>query len=212
MTIHRYSFINKYLIVVTILFFFSGCDIIDEMFGRGVETTSGKQAEIDRIEVDVFIDNAQYNTTDGVVYGGEFIGDFTSIAGTNNFSNNIYNTTFDNPPVLGQTIRGDMKVTFLDNPRSVNVHINQTKTWANFTGNHGQLFQIDISGVPYNKSYADEFTELEVDEYYESGSSINRIIAGFRETWSVDNVVKIDDLTSYSCGARSYIKFKVHYK
>lgn len=212
MTIQRYSYTRKYLFIFSVLFLLSGCDIIDEMFGRGVDTTIGKQAEIARIEVDVFIDNAQYSTSDGDVNGGEFNGDFTSIAGTSSFSDSVYSTTFDNPPVLGQTIRGDMSITFLDDPRSVNVHIYQTKTWDNLTGNHGQLFQIDISGVHYDKSYTDDFTELEVDEYYESGSSINRVIVDFRETWSVDNVVKIDDLTSYSCDARSYIKVKVHYK
>ena len=208
----RYSYIRKYLFIFSILFLLSGCDIIDEMFDRGVDTTNGKQSEIARVEVDVFIDNVQYSTTDGVVYGGEFIGDFTSIAGTSSFSDDVYSTTFDNPPVLGQTIRGNMSITFSDDPRSVNVHVYQTKTWDNITGSHAQFFEINGNGVPFNKSYTDDFTDLKVDEFYESGSSVDRIIVKFRETWRVDFVVKIDDLTSYNCGARAFIKVKIHYK
>ncbi len=212
MIIQKHSYISKYLFIFSILFLLSGCDIVDEVFGRGVNSTGGDQAEIDRVEVDVFLDNVQYSTSDGNVNNGEFIGDFTSIAGTSSFSDSIYSTIFDNPPVLGQTIRGDMSITFLDDPRSVNVHVYQTRVWDNITGSHGQLFEIDGNGIPFNKSYTDDFTELGVDEYYESGSSVNRIIVDFVETQRIDNVIKRTDLTSYNCGARSFIKVKVHYK
>ncbi len=212
MIIQKHSYISKYLFIFSILFLLSGCDIVDEVFRRGVNSTGGDQAEIDRVEVDVFLDNVQYSTSDGNVNNGEFIGDFTSIAGTSSFSDSIYSTIFDNPPVLGQTIRGDMSITFLDDPRSVNVHVYQTRVWDNITGSHGQLFEIDGNGIPFNKSYTDDFTELGVDEYYESGSSVNRIIVDFVETQRIDNVIKRTDLTSYSCGARSFIKVKVHYK
>ena len=180
-----------------------------------IVTMKVKNTKIARVEVDVFIDNANYNTSDGVVTGGEFNGDFTSIAGTSSLENGAYSTKFDNPPVLGQTIRGNMKVTFwlnISGLSRVNFEVNQTKTWDNFTGNHKQWFQINITSVPYNKSYTDDYTGLKVDEYYESGSSVNRIVANFKETWTVGNVVKIDELTTFNCGNRAFIKVKVHYK
>lgn len=209
MTIQIYSYIHKYLFIFSIIFLLSGCDIVDEMFGRGVNTTGGDQAEIARVEVDIFIDDAQYSTTDGDVTDGEFIGDFTSIAGTSSFSDDVYSTTFDNPPVLGQTIRGSMSITFLDDPRRLNVHVYQLKTWnSSISGDVGQEFEVDYNGILFNKSYTDDFTELEVDEYYESGSSVSKISASFVEDNDLGSIV----LKSYSCGSRAYVKVKVHYK
>ena len=112
--------LNKTLFIpifIVILLFISSCDIIDSIFGgSGEEIIENDTKNIERIEVEYLIDNAKsvityYNpppNTPAVdnITGIEFGADITSIAGTSTYKDNMYSTLFNNPAVLGQTIRG----------------------------------------------------------------------------------------------------------
>ena len=218
MTIQRYSYISKYLFISSLIFLFFGCDIIDSIIGDDSIESDYNETQISRVEVDYYIDNANYKLTN-IVYGGaipqfvytngaEHNGDFIT-DGSGVFDDDKFGSNWDGLAVLGQTISGDMVIEFLDNPRSVNVHINQSKSWNSLiVGDVLQHYLTDYAGIPFNKSYTDDYYEDTVDEYYESGSAVSKIVATFVET----NDQYIDQLTSYSCGAHSYIKVKVHYK
>ncbi|NHZ86495.1 MAG: hypothetical protein GWP19_11545 [Planctomycetia bacterium] len=167
-----------------------------------------KTNSISMVEVEFNIDHAHKytnynNTTDD--YDTEFSDYFTSGAGTSNLSNNIYSTVFNNPPVLGKTIRGNMKTTFYPNTNTVNVYIDQYRYWNSwYYGDVEQHFVFSAT-IPFNKSYIDDFYEDSTDEYYISGENACGLVS-FRE----DNDLGSEWIGGTQCGGGAYIKVKVH--
>ena len=205
---------KQFIIIIIVLtsLVISSCDIIDQMFERGSESVNDYK-NISKIEVEYFIDNATY--TDGVG-GAENGGEFTSIAGTSTLDNNIYHTIFNNPPVLGKRIRGEMKIAFNGEGgnRTVNVIIDQDIDW-NWDESEqdywsGQLFEIKRNDIPFNKSYVDDFDEKDVDEYYLGGSALTGINIRYNHhgIWGSDAYHWLID---FSCGERAFIKVKVYF-
>lgn len=213
--------LNKTLIIpiFTVIFvFISSCDIIDSVLGGGSTEPDNTKA-IDRIEIEYLIDNAKsiityYNpppNTPAVdnITGIEFGADITSIAGTSTYKDNMYNTQFNNPAVLGQTIRGSMSIHFSEVLHEVNINISQSRShYSSIFGDVLQSYFIECDGIPYNKTYIDSFTDLKVDEFYISGSSVNSATANFTE----DNLLYFDETEPTVCGNRAFIKVKVHFK
>ncbi len=211
-------FIKVFFLICISFVILTSCDIIDKITGSGTDKENDIElGNIIKIEVKYFIDNASYRYEyyDGVtpiehVTGHELTTEFTTIAGTSDFAHSTYETLFDNPPVLGKTIGGYMEVEFVSgDPQRVNIVINQSRQWNSFLfGNVEQSFTVNITGIPFTKSYTDEIYENEIDEFSLSGNSVSNMVATFKE----DNDVYKSELTSFSCGSRAYIKVKVHYK
>ena len=143
MTIQIYSCIRKYLIVFTLLFLFSGCDIIDEIIGGGTDNSNDQQNNngktILRVEIHYFIDDCTiiwtYPNRSPITAAHTSHGvSFTSVAGTSTFQNNIYETTFSGTS-LGIAYTGTMEIMFFDsgNYPSVSVDIDQTRKWGGTT-------------------------------------------------------------------------------
>lgn len=107
------SYFHKCLFIFSILLLLSGCDIIDEIFGSGDDDNinGNESGSIEKIEVGIYIDNANYkytyedpdthDTHDEYVNGGEFSVDFITVAGISGFADDTYITEFDNPSFLG---------------------------------------------------------------------------------------------------------------
>lgn len=213
--------ITTILLCISILFI-SGCDLVDTFISDltgNYDDDKSNTKNIERIEIDYFIDNSTsvitcHNpppNTPAVetLTGTDFGGDITSIAGpsTYNESQNYYYTEF-NSQNLGQEISGYMYVYFIDNDQNVNIELRQVRAYvSSIFGNVIQTFKIKCDGIPYSSSYTDSFTELEVDEYYTSGSYVNNAEASFSE----DNDQYFKKNTTITCTNRAYIKVKVHY-
>jgi hypothetical protein len=220
MTIQRFSYLRKYLFIFSLLFLLSGCDIINAALGGG-STSPNATKTIERIEIEFLIDNAKseityYNPPPNTpqvdnLTGTEFGADITSISGTSAYMDeeNLHITEFDNPEVLGQLIRGSMVVYFFEDPRTVNIQILQIRSYdSSIFGHVNQTYSLKYDGIPFSQSYTDSFTDLEVDEFYISGNSVNSATAYFTE----DNAIYYDVTDTTVCSSRAFIKVKVHYK
>ena len=214
MTVQKYSTIRKCLFFISIIILLSGCDIIDEVMGRGTETENGNLS-ISEVEVEYFIDNVTYD--DGGT--GEHQSEFTSNAGTSTFENNVYHTIFNNPSVLGKKITGEMTITFSeeDGNKKVNIIIDQEREW-NWDDTDqdyisGQYYEVICNNISYNKSYVDEFDENNVEEYYLGGNALSDIDIKTYDYWGIWGVSGSGySLTNFTCGNRAYIKVKVHFE
>jgi len=171
---------------------------------------------IDRIEVDYFFDNVTYvftyydTTPQEVVPLSEHAVEITTIAGESGFAYQRYVTEFGST-VLGKSIGGNMYVEFINSPKTVDVNIIQSRSFDSFLfGRVTQVFGFVYNGIPYNQSYTDDFTELEVDEYY---LEKKQVCANLVEcTFSEDNAIFHQAATAMACGDRAYVKVKVHFK
>jgi len=85
------------------------------------------ERSIEKIDVFYTVDNAivEWTWEDGTVSYKNIHGySFYSDAGTSILSNNVYNTTWDNDDLHGDILNGNMNITFLNDPRRVDVHVN----------------------------------------------------------------------------------------
>ena len=219
----KYSSFGKYLFIFSILFLLSGCDIVNSALGGGPTRPNDTKA-IERIEIKFVIDNATSvisyhnnpNPSDNTPRVDNFTGvnygaNITSIAGTSSYKDDskAFFTDFNNPEVLGQTIVGHSYVYFHENPRRVNIDISQGRSHDSFAfGRVHQQYVLKYDGIPYSKSYIDDFTDLEVDEYYISSPSVSSNTTYFTEL----NDLYYDETLPTVCGNSAYIKVKVHFK
>jgi len=133
-----------------------------------IEILAGEQ--IDRVEFGVSLDIADTKLTQPggyESYGTGFGCDLNSIWGTSSLSDNVYTTTFANVINLETTYNGYLNITFLDDPRRVNIDAEWSETQADCVEN----FKIDYDGIPFEQSFNSSTWDL----YSESGSSVSRI-------------------------------------
>lgn len=182
------------------------------MLGGG-QIPQNDTKNIEMIEVEFLIDNAKskiiyYNPLPNTPLADNFTGvefgtNITSISGQSKYEENRFVTSFNNPEVLGQTIRGHLSVFFFEDPRKVNIDILKIRSHNSSIFDHvDQTYTIIYNGIPYCQSYSDSYMELEIDEYYITGSSLNSAKASFTE----DNAIYYDITETTVCGSRSYIK------
>ena len=128
------------------------------------------EKQIDRVEFGVSLDiaNTKLTLASGAEsYGTGFGCDLNSIWGTSSLSDNIYTTIFANAINSETTYNGYLNVTFLDDPRRVNIDAEWSETRTDCINN----FKIDYDGIPFEQS----FNNFTWDEYSERGSSVSRI-------------------------------------
>jgi len=156
------------------------------------------------IGVEVYLDNVTFRSkptnepdwiyTDGLwesnsFQSGVFI---TGNIGTWNINDNIFTGTLDD--VLGDTQvdSGTMKITFIDNPKSVNIDIVSNSIDTVFT--EQKYIEFSINGVPYSNGL-----------YQEYGSSVSR--ANYIYTSTTPDIIK--EIVSFSCDNDAYIKIRL---
>ena len=156
------------------------------------------------IGVEVYLDNVTFRSkptnepdwiyTDGLwesnsFQSGVFI---TGNIGTWNINDNIFTGTLDD--VLGDTQvdSGTMKITFIDNPKSVNIDIVSNSIDTVFT--EQKHVEFSINGVPYSNGL-----------YQEYGSSVSR--ANYIYTSTTPDIIK--EIVSFSCDNDAYIKIRL---
>lgn len=217
MTFQKYYYIRKYLFIISVLFIFTGCDIIDAIINDDNTSTSDlfdddwDYSAIIKYEIDYFIDNADYKITykDGVTpieyaNGREHIGHFTSVAGEK-LGSTVY---FNCEAIIGQTICGVMTIDQIysdGNFVGYKVVINQDKSWdSSIFGKVKQTYKVTYDYVPFDKSYTED--GLEVLESYESGSSVSKIILSYKE----ENDIYKEEIIDIHPGSRSYIKVRIY--
>ncbi len=107
----------------------------------------------------------------------------------------------------GRTYSGTVGITFIDNPESINFHLNGQYTYQSPWG-FGEVtfkYTVDYNGIPY--------TGLEGVNYVYSvtGSAVQNGQFTWSETnWGGTNDEAIDNLISYNCGAGAYIRVEVN--
>lgn len=110
---------------------------------------------------------------------------------------------------LGRTYSGNVKITFIDNPESIDFHLNGQYTYESLFGLFGTVtfsYTVDYSGMPYEgiDPNSGQFV------YSESGSAVQNGQFTWSETnWGGTNDESIDNLISYNCGADAYIIVEV---
>ncbi len=120
-----------------------------------------------------------------------------------NFSNNRYNGSY-NYESLGRTYSGTVEITFIDNPESINFHLNGQYTYQSLWGFGTVTFRytVNYDGIPY-KGLEGEYVKYHV--YSESGSTVQKI----NVTWSETNSQYTENLISWDCGDGAYIRVEV---
>ena len=210
MTIQIYSCIRKYLIVFTILFFFSGCDIIDEIIGGSTDDSNNQQNNngktVLRVEVHYFIDDCTiiwtYPNRSPITAAHTSHGvSFTSVAGTSTYQNDIYETSFSGTS-LGIVYTGTMEIMFFDsgNYPSVSVDINQTRQWGGTT----KHITLSHPGVLLDNSIStDTF-----DGYVITNTHYTTTYVDASDDGSQTKTLQ----SGYVCGPNSYLKVQVYYQ
>lgn len=119
------------------------------------------------------------------------------------FSNNVYNGSYWYQS-LGRTFSGNVKITFIDNPESINLHLNGKYTYQSLFGFGTVTFRytVDYDGMPY-KGLEGEYVKYHV--YSENGSTVQKI----NVSWSETNSQYTENLISWDCGDGAYIRVEV---
>ena len=211
MTIQKYFCIIKHLVIFSIIFIFSSCDIIDEIIGGGTDDSNNQQNNngktILRVEVHYFIDDCTIvwtypaprnpitaaHTSHGL--------SFTSVAGTSTYQNDIYETTFSGTS-LGIAYTGTMGIMFFDsgsNP-SVSVDIVQTRQWGGTTKN----ITLSHAGVLLDNSISTDT----MDEYVITNTQCTTTYVDASDDGSQTKTLQ----SGYVCGPNSYLKVQVYYQ
>ena len=123
--------------------------------------------QIEYLVFDFILDEADIKTTFSTgaeSYSKRVRHGLNSNCGTSYFSDNVYTTIFDKNEC--NSMEGHMTVTFLDDPRRVNVHAEWSVDLVGCIGN----YIVDYEGIPFNGPNG-----TASDLYYESGSSVSRI-------------------------------------
>lgn len=98
---------------------------------------------------------------------------------------------------LGRTYSGTVNITFIDNPKSINFHLDGGYTYESIWG-FGKVefkYSVDYTGIPY--------TGLE--GAYQVYSVTDRAVQSGHFTWSETNSQWKDELISVDCGDGAYI-------
>ena len=117
-----------------------------------------------------------------------------------NFSNNNYNGSY-NYESLGRTYSGTVDIAFIENPESINFHLNGQYTYESLFGFGTVTFcySVGYNGIPY--------TGLE--GAYHVYSVIGRAVQNGYFSWSETNSQWIEKLISWDCGDGAYITVQV---
>jgi hypothetical protein len=187
-------------------------------------TIKVKNTKIVGVNVEIFIDNIknnEYNDVDGwytdnnAYFSGQFssgIYGSGSDLGSGSINNNVYSGTFDNHRPDEWSVSGNMKITFLEDPRRIDVNIDIVINInsINYTGTDRLKF--NYNGVPYFMSY--ESIQDYTDYYSETGSSVSKISMSYSHDgtgWD-----GIDYKTRYishgTCSTDAYIRVDAYYK
>ena len=150
-------------------------------------------------KVEFFLDKAVTNRSSS--RGIEEILHFNDLNGI--FSNNHYKGSYWYQS-LGRTFSGTVEITFIDNPESINFHLNGKYTYQSLFGFGTVTFRytVDYDGIPY-KGLEGEYVKYHV--YSENGSTVQN----GQFTWSETNSQWTENLISYSCGDGAYIRVEV---
>lgn len=211
MIIQRYSYIRKYLFIFSILFLLSGCDIMDEILGGGSDDSNSNQqnnngSTILRVEVHFFIDDCTiiwtYNDGSNPVTAAHTSHgrSITSVSGTSTYSNDVYDTTF-NDTFLGTAYSGTMEIMFFGgNSPSVSVDVDQTRKVSGTT----KHITLSHAGVLYNNSASTDT----MDEYEITGAHFTTTYVDASDDGSYVKTLQ----PGYVCGPNSYLKVQVYYQ
>jgi hypothetical protein len=160
--------------------------------------------QIDYLDFSFTLDEAELKTTysNGAPdYYSKYIRhDLGSKCGESTLSDNIYTTIFDG---RCGSITGNMTVTFLDNPRRVDVHAEWSTPSANCINN----YTVDYEGIPY-----DSHPGSNSDLYIEYGSSVSSIIVSQYDVVCTNNgIISTKELLNTNCGTDARIGVWVFY-
>jgi hypothetical protein len=173
--------------------------------------------DIERVEVEYFFDNVSFRLTHKdtqlveTISGVEHNAEITSISGVPEQAASHFISDFNGVEVLGKTLTGRMYITFKRRLKTVHIDVWQRRRFSSFlVGDVNQAFSIEASAIPLNRTYTDDFTGLEVEEYGLSGDAACR--AGVVVDYEEENAQYKEKLMTLGCGSRAYIKVKVHFK
>jgi len=153
-------------------------------------------------KIEFYLDEAVFKRTiDSSPFTGT-LGETLHLNGANgSFSNNVFNGNYWYQS-LGRTFSGNIKITFIDNPESINIHLDNTMSYVSaLFGDVEFKYTVDYAGLPIegidpNSGYF---------VYSETGPSVNKIVV----EWKENNDQFKKELKSYSCGAGAYIRVEV---
>lgn len=154
-------------------------------------------------KVEYFLDIAEFKRTNDA---SPFTANLEEVLYLNDvngiFSNNVFNGNYSYQS-LGRTFSGNVEITFIDNPESINIHLDNTMSYqSNFGfGTVTFYYTVDYNGIPYEgvDNNSGQY------KYSESGSSVSKI----NITWQETNSQYTQDLISYTCGDNAYITVAV---
>jgi hypothetical protein len=174
---------------------------------------------IDRVEVEYFFDNVDYRLVNKnppsteVIVGVEHNAEFSSIAGSTEQVGKLYLVNYENNEVLGKKMSGSIDFVFdrTYGKRNVDIDLLVGLRFSSFIyGDVYQDFELNANNIPYNRSYVDDFTGLNVEEYLLTGeNACNSILTLVFEE---NNDQYKSTLITKGCKDRAFIKIKVHFK
>jgi len=216
MTIQKYSSFRKYLFIFSVLFLFSGCDIIDAIIGDGTDDSNNQQNNdgktILRVEVHLFIEDCTFIwtysdrspiTAAHTSYGASI----TSVSGTSTYTpDNInadvtgwYDTTFDRS-FLGTTYSGTMEIIFFQGNTSIALEVDQTRKFG------GTTKHITVSHPGVLHSASSDST----DSYRIENTHFATSYTDSSGTWATTGSIKTLQ-PGYVCGPNSYLSVLIFY-
>lgn len=152
--------------------------------------------------IELYLDTAEFRRTDDripytasldeVLHINSAIGSFSN----GNFSGNYYYES------LGRTFSGRVRISYIDNPASMHLHLDNTMSYESFIyGTVTVHYTVDMVDLPF-----DQINQTSGRyEYSESAGST----CGASVTWSETNSLYTVDLRSYQCGESAYIRVSV---
>ena len=127
--------------------------------------------------------------------------DLSSKCGESTFSDNIYTTIFDGRCSDSKT--GYMTVTFLDNPRRVDVHAE----WSWPSSDCISSYTVDYEGIPYDSPNGSAS-----DLYVEYKSTVSRInVSQYDVVCTNNGIISTKELLNTNCGDDARIGVWVYY-
>ncbi len=177
----------------------------DEIY---IEIQARKQ--IDYLHFEFDLDEAEYKWTysNGAdpYYSKRVSHGLTSKCGTSSIFENVYTTIIDKDKCSSLT-GGQMTVTFLDDPRRVNVHAEWIFDLVDIGCSRNII--VDYEGIPFKGPNG-----TASDLYYESGSSVSRINISRYEIYCTYENGNYDtiELLNTNCGEDAEISVYVYYQ
>ena len=174
-------------------------------------------SNVERVDVEYLFDNVTYTLTDKItgdvdqISGVEHNAEFTSIAGVSENIGKTFTCNFEGNEVLGKTLKGYLDVVFDNANNRLSIDVGQTREFTSFVvGNVFQDFEIIANSIGLDKTYDDPDTGKEVREYLTTGDNAcnKTTLLKYKEV----NDQYTDELFTYSCNSRAYIKVTVYYE